>query len=75
MTPEEKTLWGALRNDALRLHFRRQQVIAGYIVDFDCASAKLAVEIDGGSHLDTAEHDALRRNGNKESEDFQSSSS
>jgi very-short-patch-repair endonuclease len=60
MTPEEKTLWGALRKDALRLHFRRQQVIAGYIVDFYCASAKLAVEIDGGSHLDGAEHDALR---------------
>lgn len=60
MTPEEKTLWDALRNDALSLHFRRQQVIAGYIVDFYCASAKLAVEIDGGSHLDRAEHDALR---------------
>jgi very-short-patch-repair endonuclease len=61
MTPEEKILWHALRNDALgALHFRRQQVIAGYIVDFYCASAKLAVEIDGDSHLYRAEHDALR---------------
>jgi len=61
MTPQEKILWHALRNDALgALHFRRQQVIAGYIVDFYCASAKLAVEIDGDSHLDRAEHDALR---------------
>jgi very-short-patch-repair endonuclease len=60
MTPQEKILWHALRNDALSLHFRRQQVIAGYIVDFHCASAELAVEIDGGSHLDRAEHDSLR---------------
>lgn len=61
MTPQEKILWHALRNDALgALHFRRQQVVAGYIVDFYCASAKLAVEIDGGSHLDRAEYDGLR---------------
>jgi len=61
MTPQEKILWHALRNDALgALHFRRQQVVAGYIVDFYCASAKLAIEIDGGSHLDRTEHDALR---------------
>jgi len=61
MTPQEKILWHALRNDALgALHFRRQQVVAGYIVDFYCASAKLAIEIDAGSHLDRTEHDALR---------------
>ena len=61
MTPQEKILWHALRNDALgALHFRRQQVIAGYIVDFYCASAKLAVEIDGDSHLGRIEHDAVR---------------
>jgi len=61
MTPQEKILWRALRNDSLgALHFRRQQVIAGYIVDFYCASARLAVEIDGDSHLHRAEHDALR---------------
>jgi very-short-patch-repair endonuclease len=61
MTPQEKILWHALRNDALgALHCRRQQVIAGYIVDFYCASAKLAIEVDGASHLDRTEHDALR---------------
>jgi very-short-patch-repair endonuclease len=60
MTPPEKSLWSALRNDALILHFRRQQVIAGYIIDFYCASAKLAVEIDGDSHLHRTGHDALR---------------
>jgi very-short-patch-repair endonuclease len=61
MTRQEKILWRALRNDALgAIHFRRQQVIAGYIVDFYCASAKLAVEIDGASHLHRKEHDTLR---------------
>ncbi len=61
MTPQEKILWDALRKDALgALHFRRQQVIAGYVADFYCASAKLAIEIDGASHLNRIEHDAQR---------------
>ena len=61
MTPQERILWHALRNDALgALHFRRQQVIAGYIIDFYCASAKLAIEIDGASHLHRTEDDAVR---------------
>jgi very-short-patch-repair endonuclease len=61
MTPQEKMLWHALRNDSnAALHIRRQQVVAGYIVDFYCASAKLAIEIDGGSHLQRTEHDVLR---------------
>jgi very-short-patch-repair endonuclease len=61
MTPEEKMLWRALRNNQLdALHFRRQQVIAGYIVDFYCASAWLAIEIDGGSHDGRTEYDARR---------------
>jgi very-short-patch-repair endonuclease len=61
MTPRERVLWHALRNDAFgALHFRRQQVIAGYVADFYCASAKLAIEIDGDSHLNRIEHDAQR---------------
>jgi very-short-patch-repair endonuclease len=61
MTPQEKILWQAIRRDALgALHFRRQQVIAGYIIDFYCAPARLAIEIDGDSHLDRAEHDGIR---------------
>ena len=61
MTPQEKILWHVLRRDAFRkIHFRRQQVVAGYIIDFYCASAKLAVEIDGGSHLGRTEHDKTR---------------
>ena len=61
MTSQERVLWDALRKDALgALHFRRQQVIAGYVADFYCASAKLAIEIDGESHLNRIEHDAQR---------------
>jgi very-short-patch-repair endonuclease len=60
MTPQEEILWHAIRRDALGgLRFRRQQVVAGYVVDFYCASAKLAVEIDGDSHLNRIEHDAI----------------
>ena len=44
------------------LKFRRQQVIAGFIVDFYCASRRLALELDGAphDHPDHAEHDARR---------------
>jgi very-short-patch-repair endonuclease len=61
MTPEERTLWQAIRNNALSgLHFRRQQVIAGYIVDFYCASAGLAIELDGLIHAGQHEYDSVR---------------
>jgi len=54
-------LWNAVRNNALAgLHFRRQQVIAGFVVDFYCASARLAVEVDGAVHLAQMEYDARR---------------
>jgi very-short-patch-repair endonuclease len=32
------------------VHFRRQQVIAGFIVDFYCHKAGLVVEVDGDVH-------------------------
>lgn len=61
MTLEERTLWRALRNNALaKLHFRRQQVIAGFIVDFYCASARLVLEVDGPAHLGRKDYDAER---------------
>jgi very-short-patch-repair endonuclease len=35
MTPAERRLWKALRRNALDgFHFRRQQVIEGYVADF-----------------------------------------
>jgi hypothetical protein len=41
------------------LHFRRQQVISGFIADFYCHQAGLAVEVDGPSHTDP-EYDKAR---------------
>ena len=50
-TPEEKILWQALRRNQLEgWHFRRQQVIDGFIVDFYCHSVGLVVELDGEIH-------------------------
>jgi very-short-patch-repair endonuclease len=58
---EERILSQALRTDKLGdLHFRRQQVIAGFIVDFYCASARMALEVDGDSHLGQEEYDRKR---------------
>jgi very-short-patch-repair endonuclease len=57
MTPEERLLWAALRGNRLGgFHFRRQQVIEGFIVDFYCHAAALVVEVDGGVH--ESQHDA-----------------
>ncbi len=57
MTDEEGALWQRLRTNRLNgLHFRRQQVIAGFIVDFYCHAARLAVEVDGASHAARAEY-------------------
>src|SRR5437870_2659422 len=61
LTPCERLLWQELRTNKLEgLHFRRQQVIAGFIIDFYCASARLAIEIDGASHLARTEYDRER---------------
>lgn len=51
MTRHERILWDALRRNQLDgYHFRRQQVIDGYIVDFYCHAASLVVETDGPIH-------------------------
>jgi very-short-patch-repair endonuclease len=50
-TAAEAALWSALRDRRLDgWKFRRQHVIAGYIVDFYCAKLWLAVEVDGPVH-------------------------
>ena len=51
MTPAEKELWQHLRANHLGgFHFRRQQIILDFIVDFYCHEAALVVEVDGGVH-------------------------
>jgi len=60
MTPAEKILWNELRANKLGVHFRRQQVIAGFIVDFYCHKAALVIEVDGDIHELQREEDARR---------------
>ena len=60
MTAAEKLLWQELRANKLGFHFRRQQVISGFIVDFYCHKADLIVEVDGDIHDLQQEEDARR---------------
>jgi very-short-patch-repair endonuclease len=41
-------------------HFRRQQVVDGFIVDFYCHLVGLVVEVDGSSHDDRMLYDRQR---------------
>ena len=61
MTAEERVLWQHVRRNALNgLHFRRQQVIDGFIVDFYCHARGLVVELDGGVHDAQSDADVER---------------
>ena len=61
MTDEECQLWEWLRANRFKgLHFRRQHVIAGFIVDFYCREARLVVEVDGTAHAAQPHYDAER---------------
>jgi very-short-patch-repair endonuclease len=61
MTPAEKKLWDHLRSGRLGgYHFRRQQIIEPYIVDFYCHKSRLVVELDGSSHHNREEYDRDR---------------
>ncbi len=61
MTQEEKIIWQHLRANKLNgLHFRRQQIIDGFIADFYCHAARLVIEVDGEIHQQQAEYDAER---------------
>jgi len=61
MTEAERLLWAAVRANRLDgLHFRRQQVIDGFVVDFYCHAAGLVLEIDGPVHDGRVEYDAER---------------
>ncbi|MFZ5921131.1 MAG: homocysteine S-methyltransferase family protein [Chloroflexota bacterium] len=52
-TDPEKLMWSILRNRAIHdAKFRRQHLIASYILDFYCHKAKLAIELDGSQHLE-----------------------
>ena len=53
MTPEEYKLWTKCLRD-YRPKYRRQQILEGFIADFYCPAAKLAIEIDGSQHYSDA---------------------
>ena len=61
MTPAEEALWERLRTGRLGgFHFRRQQIIDGFIADFYCHAGGLVVEVDGGVHANRVAYDAER---------------
>jgi very-short-patch-repair endonuclease len=61
MTKAESILWQHLRRNNLNgLHFRRQQIIDGFIVDFYCHAVGLVIEVDGKIHDRQVEYDAAR---------------
>jgi BirA family biotin operon repressor/biotin-[acetyl-CoA-carboxylase] ligase len=51
-TDAERILWNRLR--AYRPRFTRQFVIGPYIVDLACREARIAIELDGSQHVDSA---------------------
>ncbi len=62
-TSSERFAWSLLRRRGiLGLKFRRQHVLHGFIVDFYCPQLRLALELDGTPHDDTARpgYDAAR---------------
>ncbi len=51
MTEEERRLWyGYLKK--LPITINRQKVVGRYILDFYCASARIAIELDGSQHYE-----------------------
>ena len=52
MTKEERKLWYEYLNK-YPYRFRRQVTCGNCILDFYCADAKLAIELDGSQHYET----------------------
>lgn len=61
MTPQERKLWHTFLKERPE-HFRRQQIIGGYIADFYCEKYKLVIELDGSQHYENSgqEYDKKR---------------
>ncbi len=62
MSLPERLLWRILKTSPNGLKFRRQHPAGPYILDFFCARANLAIEIDGFAHdtADRPERDTAR---------------
>lgn len=60
-TSPEAKLWDLLRNRQLENYkWKRQVPIGRYYADFCCPASKLIIELDGSSHADREEYDAIR---------------
>lgn len=60
-TNAEALLWEAVRDRRVEgMKFRRQYQIDRFVIDFYCASHRLAVEVDGSSHDRQVERDEAR---------------
>ena len=57
----EVLLWNQIKGRQINnLQFNRQVVIGNYIVDFYNSEKGIVIEIDGGSHNEKVEYDAVR---------------
>ncbi len=61
MTKEECELWYKFLRK-YPYQFRRQVTVGNYILDFYCAAAKVAIELDGSQHftVEGKRHDEIR---------------
>ena len=60
-TYSEILLWNRLKARQLSgMQFLRQKPIGNFIVDFYCRDLKLALEIEGKSHLEKEDHDKTK---------------
>ena len=60
MTKEEKQLWYQYLK-IYPIQFRRQVTCGQYILDFYCAKAKLAIELDGSQHYEPVAEEKDRK--------------
>ncbi len=62
MTKAEALLWEKLRKSQLEgIHFRRQQILFGFIADFYSHSKRLVIEVDGEIHKKQIQKDKERQ--------------
>mgnify|MGYP001455770143 CR=1 FL=1 len=65
MTPAEKAVWKELQelNKCLPygVYWQRQYITHHYLIDFCCRKVKLAIEVDGSSHIGREQYDANRQ--------------
>ncbi|MBU3978908.1 endonuclease domain-containing protein, partial [Patescibacteria group bacterium] len=60
-TQAEQKMWNILRREQFkRYKFTRQKPLDTFIADFYCAQLLLVIEIDGDTHAQQEEYDALR---------------